>query len=115
MATFNPFPRGGWGRAGDSQRAPSAPASDLGASPFGRRPQPPLSCDLRLNHAWFSSPAQLQMTTFNPFPPAAGVAEPRSRGGVVRSRPGSRVGPLLLRSRLYRVPLPSVSVVLLPG
>src|SRR5271157_3726704 len=23
----------------------------LGASPFGRRPQPPLSCDLRLNHA----------------------------------------------------------------
>src|SRR5271166_2714264 len=43
--------RGGWGRAGDSQRAPSAPAADLGASPFGRRPQPPLSCDLRLNHA----------------------------------------------------------------
>src|SRR5271165_6603936 len=43
--------RGGWGRAGDSQRAPSAPASDLGASPFGRRPQAPLSCDLRLNHA----------------------------------------------------------------
>src|SRR5208282_3064709 len=42
---------GGWGRAGDRQRAPSAPASDLGASPFGRRPQPPLSCDLRLNHA----------------------------------------------------------------
>jgi len=32
---------GGWGRAGDSQRAPSAEASDLGASPFGRRPQPP--------------------------------------------------------------------------
>ena len=30
---------------------PSAPASDLGASPLGRRPQPPLSCDLRLNHA----------------------------------------------------------------
>jgi hypothetical protein len=24
---------------------------DLGASPFGRRPQPPLSCDLLLNHA----------------------------------------------------------------
>src|SRR5208337_3115136 len=43
--------RGGWGRAGDSQRAPSAPASDVGASPFGRRPQAPLSCDLRLNHA----------------------------------------------------------------
>ena len=43
--------RGGWGRVGDSQRAPSAPASDLGASPFGRRPQAPLSCDLRLNHA----------------------------------------------------------------
>jgi len=43
--------RGGWGRAGDRPRAPSAPASDLGASPFGRRPQPPLSCDLRLNHA----------------------------------------------------------------
>ena len=43
--------RGGWGRAGDRQRAPSAPASDLGASPFGRRPQPLLSCDLRLNHA----------------------------------------------------------------
>src|SRR5271166_2760614 len=41
--------RGGWGRAGDIQRAPSAPASDLGASPFGRRPQASLSCDLRLN------------------------------------------------------------------
>ena len=53
--------RGGWGRAGNSQRAPSAPASDLGASPFGRRPQAPLSCDLRLNHAakaaWFKTPA----------------------------------------------------------
>ena len=33
-------PRGGWGRAGNSQRAPSAEASDLGASPCGRRPQP---------------------------------------------------------------------------
>ncbi|MGA7499546.1 MAG: hypothetical protein WBX00_22685 [Isosphaeraceae bacterium] len=43
--------RGGWGRAGNSERAPSAPAADLGASPFRRRPQPPLSCDLRLNHA----------------------------------------------------------------
>ena len=43
--------RGGWGRAGDSQRAPAPPASDLAASPFGRQPQPPLSCDLRLNHA----------------------------------------------------------------
>src|SRR5208337_304444 len=43
--------RGGWGRAGNSERAPSAPAADLGASPFGRRPQAPLSCDLRLNHA----------------------------------------------------------------
>ena len=32
---------------------PPAPASDLGASPFGRRPQAPLSCDLRLNHARF--------------------------------------------------------------
>ena len=30
---------------------PPARASDLGASPFGRRPPPPLSCDLRLNHA----------------------------------------------------------------
>ena len=30
---------------------PPAPAADLGASPFGRRPQPPLRCDLRLNHA----------------------------------------------------------------
>src|SRR5271157_5193456 len=78
---------------------------------------------------WFSSPAQLQMTTFNPFPAAAGFAEPRSRGGVVRPRPGPRVAPaplpsrlcpvplvpLPLPSRLYRVPLPSVSVVLLPG
>ena len=33
-------PRGGWGRAGNSQRASSAEASDLGASPCGRRPQP---------------------------------------------------------------------------
>src|SRR5271157_240099 len=64
---------------------------------------------------WFSSPAQLQLTTFNPFPPAAGVAEPRSRGGVVRPRPGPRPAPLPLPSRLYRVPLPSVSVVLYPG
>ena len=32
---------------------PAQPAADLGASPFGRRPQPPLSCDLRLNHADF--------------------------------------------------------------
>jgi|GEM_PF-4116287 len=39
------------GRPGDSQRAPSASASDLGASPFWRRHQPPLSCDLLLNHA----------------------------------------------------------------
>src|SRR5271157_716245 len=31
---------GGWGRAGNSQRAPSAEASDLGAPPSGRRPQP---------------------------------------------------------------------------
>ncbi len=45
--------RGGWGRAGNSERAPSAPAADLGASPFRRRPQPPLSCDLRLDHARF--------------------------------------------------------------
>src|SRR5271157_1093412 len=40
-------------RAGDSQRAPSASALDLGASPFWHRHQPPLSCDLRLNHAAF--------------------------------------------------------------
>ena len=32
---------------------PPAPAADLGASPFRRRPQPPLSCDLRLDHARF--------------------------------------------------------------
>ena len=44
---------GGWDRAGNSQRAPSAEASDLGALPFGRRPQPPLSCNLLLNHASF--------------------------------------------------------------
>jgi len=63
--SFNPsfpamvqFPRlrrgqdlAGWGRTGDSQRAPSAQASDLGASPCGRRPQPPLRCDLLQNHA----------------------------------------------------------------
>jgi len=30
---------------------PSAEASDLGALPFGRRPQPPLSCNPLLNHA----------------------------------------------------------------
>src|SRR5208283_3835774 len=41
----------GWDRAGNSQRAPSAEASDLGALPFGRRPQPPLSCNPLLNHA----------------------------------------------------------------
>jgi hypothetical protein len=29
---------GGWDRAGNSQQAPSAEASDLGALPFGRRP-----------------------------------------------------------------------------
>ncbi len=28
---------GGWGRAGSSQRAPSAPALELGASPYGHR------------------------------------------------------------------------------
>jgi len=43
----------GWGRAGDSQRAPSAQASDLGASTCGHPPQPPLLCDLLLNHAEF--------------------------------------------------------------
>jgi len=32
---------GGWGRAGNSRRAPRAAASDLGASPSGLRPQPP--------------------------------------------------------------------------
>jgi len=42
---------GGWDRAGNSQRAPSAEASDLGALPFGRRPQPPLSWNPLLNHA----------------------------------------------------------------
>ena len=42
---------GGWDRAGNSQRAPSAETSDLGALPFGRRPQPPLSCNPLLNHA----------------------------------------------------------------
>ena len=31
----------GWGRAGDSRRAPRASASDMGALPSGLRPQPP--------------------------------------------------------------------------
>ena len=31
---------GGWGRAGVACEPPEAEASDLGASPFGRRPQP---------------------------------------------------------------------------
>ena len=45
--------RAGWlGSSWRQPAAPSAPASDLGASPFGRRPQPPLSCVLRLNHAF---------------------------------------------------------------
>ena len=53
--------RAGW--LGSGWRQPASPqraASDLGASPFGRRPQAPLSCDLRLNHAvraWFKTPA----------------------------------------------------------
>src|SRR5208337_1477084 len=34
--------------------------SDLGALPFGRRPQPPLSCNPLLNHADFGSPAASQ-------------------------------------------------------
>ena len=60
--------RAGWlGRAGDSQRAPSAPASDLGASPFGRRPQAPLSCDLRLNHAPSSACGSTSAASFG-FP-----------------------------------------------
>jgi len=46
--------RAGWlGSSWQQLAAPSAPASDLGASSCGRRPQPPLSCDLRLNHALF--------------------------------------------------------------
>src|SRR5271165_430824 len=59
--------RGGWGRAGDSRRAPSAPAADLGASPFGRRPQPPLSCDLLLNHAFACASDLLQATSPTSF------------------------------------------------
>src|SRR5271157_4471338 len=44
--------RAGWLRSSWPQRAsPQRATSDLGASRFGRRPQPPLSCDLRLNHA----------------------------------------------------------------
>ncbi len=46
--------QGGWGRAGDSQRAPSVEASDLGTTPFGRRPWPTLRCYLLLNHVDFS-------------------------------------------------------------
>jgi len=42
---------GGWGRTGDSQGAPGSPAPGLRASPFRARPQPPQSCDPRLNHA----------------------------------------------------------------
>jgi hypothetical protein len=45
--------RAGWlGSSWRQPAAPSAPASDLRASPFGHRPQPPLSCVLRLNHAF---------------------------------------------------------------
>src|SRR5271166_5018542 len=68
--------RGGWGRVGNSERAPSAPASDLGASPFGRRPPPPLSCDLRLNHArpciahFLEAPLRISPGTF--LDPGAG-------------------------------------------
>ena len=36
-----------------ASEAPARQPADLGASPFRRRPQPPLSCDLRFNHARF--------------------------------------------------------------
>src|SRR5208282_3361222 len=52
----------GWDRAGNSQRAPSAEASDLGALPFGPRPQPPLSCNPLLNHAWFLNSIQQHLS-----------------------------------------------------
>src|SRR5271157_421136 len=44
--------RAGWlGSSWRQPAAPSAEASDLGASPFGRRPQPPRGCNRLLNHA----------------------------------------------------------------
>ncbi len=53
LAVWYNFPilAGGRGRALDSQRATSLQPPDLGASPFGNRPQPPLRCDLFLNRA----------------------------------------------------------------
>src|SRR5208337_4064774 len=44
--------RAGWlGSSWQQLASPQRASLGSGASPFGCRPQPPLSCDLRLNHA----------------------------------------------------------------
>ena len=61
---------------------PRAEASDLGALPFGRRPQPPLSCNPLLNHASFGHNFQVSPSH------SASFWATRSRVGRARLRTG---------------------------
>ena len=76
-----------------SQRAPSAEASDLGALPFGRRSQPPLSCNPLLNHARtltrseterrFTFPSRLATKTGNSYDLIDSIGHARISWGLV--------------------------------